>query len=106
MSLVKPLTTKDLEMTFKAKPPNDIPTPPEKKPLHVAVLAVVQHDFLTASERFFDARGQRDTWQDLDDAMWALQALQSPELIDEMEQIGVAQWTKQLASRHKTKREA
>jgi hypothetical protein len=38
--------------------------------------------------------------------MWALQALKSPELIAELESIGIGHWTSHIAARHKTRREA
>ena len=79
--------------------------PEQKTPIQLAVRAVVEHDFQRASERFFNTYG-RASWQELEDAMWALQALNNVDLVNELEQIGIGNWTTTLAARHRTKREA
>jgi len=77
----------------------------DDKRLALAVKTVVEHDFKAASDRFYETHG-RDSWAELEQAMWALQALGSPELIQEMEQVGIGHWTSTLAARHKTKAQA
>lgn len=78
----------------------------KKGPLYIAVRAVVCADFEAASKRFYETLGGQDSWAPMEEAMWALQALHNVEIVNELEPVGVVQWTKTLAARHRTKREA
>jgi acyl-CoA thioesterase len=98
VSKVTPHSTVDYYWVRPQQPPKGN----EMKSRYIAALAVTQSNFLEASKDFHDKRGHGDTWERLDEAMWALQAVQNEEYLGSLDQLSVDQWVAHLAGRHKS----
>lgn len=66
--------------------------------LHIAVNAVVKHDYKTATERFLETDGSAEAFGRLETSMYAVQALANKTLVDRLEKVGVGHWTESLAA--------
>ena len=69
--------------------------------LKLAATSVVHGTFTQRSATFLEKRGNGDTWKELEEAMWAVQGLQSEENINKLDKVGVGYWVSKLADMHK-----